>query len=140
MAACESASREEAWGRRADPKQITIPERRIIERPRLLNQLEETDARTILLIAPAGYGKTTLARQWAQHRDVAWFTSTLRSADVASLSRSLAGSLSAVRPDLAVQIDETLRSMKNPARELEALSESFITELGPIAESLVSHR
>ena len=39
---------------------------RIIERPRLIKLLDETDARTILLLAPAGYGKTTLARQWAK--------------------------------------------------------------------------
>ncbi|HEY0415195.1 MAG TPA: hypothetical protein VGC78_02310, partial [Gaiellaceae bacterium] len=41
-------------------------QRRIIERPRLTKLLDETDARTILLLAPAGYGKTTLARQWAK--------------------------------------------------------------------------
>src|SRR3954464_10146986 len=59
-------------------------ERRIIERPRLMKLLDETDARTILLLAPAGYGKTTLARQWggtlsglvsvrltSDHRDIA---------------------------------------------------------------------
>ena len=51
------------------------PTRRIIERPRLLNQLEETDARTILLIAPAGYGKTTLLRQWADGTSPdCWYT------------------------------------------------------------------
>jgi LuxR family maltose regulon positive regulatory protein len=60
--------------------------RRIIERPRLIKLLDETDARTILLLAPAGYGKTTLARQWLKSmsrcitlsltpsdRDVLWF-------------------------------------------------------------------
>ncbi|HEU5371568.1 MAG TPA: hypothetical protein VFU51_04180, partial [Gaiellaceae bacterium] len=41
-------------------------DRRIIERPRLIKLLDETDAHTILLLAPAGYGKTTLARQWAK--------------------------------------------------------------------------
>ena len=41
-------------------------ERRIIERPRLIKMLDECDARVILLLAPAGYGKTTLARQWAK--------------------------------------------------------------------------
>ena len=36
-------------------------ERRIIERPRLIKLLDESEARIILLLAPAGYGKTTLA-------------------------------------------------------------------------------
>ena len=33
----------------------------IIKRPRLTRLLDETEARVILLVAPAGYGKTTLA-------------------------------------------------------------------------------
>ena len=49
----------------AQPK-VVRREPRIIERPRLIKLLDETDARTILLLAPAGYGKTTLARQWAR--------------------------------------------------------------------------
>ena len=36
----------------------------IIERPRLIKLMEESGARVIVLHAPAGYGKTTLARQW----------------------------------------------------------------------------
>ena len=36
----------------------------IIKRPRLTRLLDETEARVILLVAPAGYGKTTLAREW----------------------------------------------------------------------------
>ena len=42
--------------------------RHIIERPRLLKLLDETEAKIILLVAPAGYGKTTLARQWLRKR------------------------------------------------------------------------
>ena len=37
---------------------------RIIERPRLIRLLDESPARIKMLVAPAGYGKTTLARQW----------------------------------------------------------------------------
>jgi ATP/maltotriose-dependent transcriptional regulator MalT len=107
----------------------------MIDRPRLLNQLEGTNARTILLIAPAGYGKTTLARQWAQHRNAAWFAGSLGSADIATLSRGLGESLAVFAPDLAVQVDEALRAMENPARELDSLSEIFIRHLGASADS-----
>ncbi|HEX6761959.1 MAG TPA: hypothetical protein VF094_04080, partial [Gaiellaceae bacterium] len=41
-------------------------ERGLIERPRLTKMLDECEARVILLLAPAGYGKTTLARQWVK--------------------------------------------------------------------------
>ncbi|MGZ8740459.1 MAG: hypothetical protein ACXWZ8_07675 [Gaiellaceae bacterium] len=37
--------------------------RRIIERPRLTRLLDEGQGRIKMLVAPAGYGKTTLARQ-----------------------------------------------------------------------------
>ena len=46
----------------------SVGQRHIIERPRLLKLLDETEARIILLVAPAGYGKTTLARQWLKTR------------------------------------------------------------------------
>ena len=46
----------------------SIGQKHIIERPRLLKLLDETEAKIILLVAPAGYGKTTLARQWLRTR------------------------------------------------------------------------
>jgi len=55
--------------------QAKAPQRtqpKIIERPRLTRQLDECAARTILLVAPAGYGKTTLARQWLADKPHAW--------------------------------------------------------------------
>ena len=105
------------------------PERRIIERPRLLKQLEETSARTILLIAPAGYGKTTLARQWAQTTGAAWFTATHASADVAALARGLADSLKQLDPRLPRHVDETLRAIQNPSKDLTPLIDVFLTHL-----------
>ena len=41
-----------------------LKRRRIIERPRLFAFLDESRARVRTLVAPAGYGKTTLAEQW----------------------------------------------------------------------------
>ncbi|MGZ4333290.1 MAG: hypothetical protein ACXVRJ_03345 [Gaiellaceae bacterium] len=78
------------------PKAVQA-ERRIIERPRLIKLLDETDARTILLLAPAGYGKTTLARQWAKTLNGAvWVTLTPAHRDVAVIATELAR---AVDPD-----------------------------------------
>jgi LuxR family maltose regulon positive regulatory protein len=48
--------------------------RHIIERPRLTRLLDESSARVILLVAPAGYGKTTLARQWLGDKQHAWYS------------------------------------------------------------------
>ncbi len=60
--------------------QIPMGRRRIIKRPRLTRLLDDANARLVLLVAPAGYGKTTLARQWlAEGRRLhAWYTATSR--------------------------------------------------------------
>ena len=43
-----------------------------IDRPRLLQRLDEmADSQVLLVVAPAGYGKTTLVSQWAAGRDPA---------------------------------------------------------------------
>jgi LuxR family maltose regulon positive regulatory protein len=63
----------------------------IIERPRLITALEKADARVVLFCAPAGYGKTTLARQWStrQKRQPVWYRTTRASGDVAALAVGL---------------------------------------------------
>ncbi|MGH2934362.1 MAG: LuxR C-terminal-related transcriptional regulator [Gaiellaceae bacterium] len=72
-----------------------------IKRPRLTKLLDEAGGRILLLLAPAGYGKTTLAREWTGERDgIGWYTGTPAMADVAGLS---------------VGIAETLAEMSDPA-------------------------
>jgi ATP/maltotriose-dependent transcriptional regulator MalT len=45
-----------------------------IKRPRLTKLLDEAGGRILLLLAPAGYGKTTLAREWTAEKDrVGWY-------------------------------------------------------------------
>jgi DNA-binding CsgD family transcriptional regulator len=101
----------------------------IIERPRLMNRLRGSAARTILLIAPAGYGKTILTRQWADAVDAVLLTTTLGSADVAELARRLAAALEPSAPGLFRLVDESVRTMQNPARELDRLDELFTEKL-----------
>ncbi|HKT43344.1 MAG TPA: hypothetical protein VJQ85_00980, partial [Gaiellaceae bacterium] len=63
----------------------------IIERPRLTKLLDEAGARIILLLAPAGYGKTTLAQQWTRPQErVDWYAGGRGMIDVAGLSVGMA--------------------------------------------------
>jgi LuxR family transcriptional regulator, maltose regulon positive regulatory protein len=75
----------------------------IIERPRLIAHLaEDGGSRVSVLAAPAGYGKTTLARQWAERQTgpVAWYRTTRASGDVALLAVQLDELLASVAPEL----------------------------------------
>ncbi len=75
----------------------------IIERPRLIERLDEGGgSRVNVLAAPAGYGKTTLARQWSERQSgpVAWYRTTRASADVALLAVELDDLLASVAPEL----------------------------------------
>jgi DNA-binding CsgD family transcriptional regulator/tetratricopeptide (TPR) repeat protein len=55
--------------------------------------LDESEARIILLVAPAGYGKTTLIRDWVAElvgQRVAWYRAESAAADSAALAAGLA--------------------------------------------------
>ena len=69
-----------------------------IERPRLTRLLDEATAPVIMLIAPAGFGKTTLARQWLAPRRRGWYRGSPAAADVAALAVGLARSGGRDRP------------------------------------------
>jgi ATP/maltotriose-dependent transcriptional regulator MalT len=75
----------------------------IIERPRLIARFtEDGGARVTVLAAPAGYGKTTLARQWAERQTgpVPWYRASRASGDVALLAVQLDDLLASIAPDL----------------------------------------
>jgi LuxR family transcriptional regulator, maltose regulon positive regulatory protein len=99
--------------------------RRIIERPRLLALLNGSPARVRTLIAPAGYGKTTLAEQWVgqEGRRHAWFTARPSSTDVAALALGLARAATAIVPDCDVRLREHLRALPAPAEHVDVLAE-----------------
>ena len=81
----------------------------IIERPRLIGRLAEGGgARISVLAAPAGYGKTTLARQWSQRQTgpVAWYRTTRASGDVALLAVQLDELLASIAPELPREPDK----------------------------------
>jgi LuxR family transcriptional regulator, maltose regulon positive regulatory protein len=104
---------------------------RIIERPRLMKLLDETDARTILLLAPAGYGKTTLARQWAKTlTSSVWVSLTAAHSDVAWLAEDLARLAGGEGGPAARSIREHIRARSNPQRAARELGAALVEHFG----------
>ena len=101
---------------------LAAANRHIIERPRLTRLLDETTARVILLVAPAGYGKTVLARQWVQDRPHSWLHATSACADVAALATETAACLSGVLGHGSPDVSNWLRAASNPASAPDTLA------------------
>ena len=100
---------EEAEGQASAPRamvEVTLTDiagpSHIIKRPRLTKILDETEARIILLCAPAGYGKTTLAREWVATRrePVFWYSGGPAMADLAAFAVDLVEILVADRSEV----------------------------------------
>ncbi|HSC49432.1 MAG TPA: LuxR C-terminal-related transcriptional regulator [Gaiellaceae bacterium] len=108
---------------------LSVANSHIIERPRLTRLLDETTARVILLVAPAGYGKTTLARQWMRQRTHAWLHATSASADVAALAAAISGSMASVLGEPSPATANWLKVTSNPADSLEALAALQLEDL-----------
>jgi LuxR family maltose regulon positive regulatory protein len=99
--------------------------RPIIDRPRLLDLLED-EARVIHLLAPAGYGKTTLLRQWhRRHPEAYWFTADGGASDVARLAMGLALALQRVRPGLPDRLGQVLLALTNPEQQVDRIVDTF---------------
>ena len=101
--------------------------RHIIERPRLTRLLDQTQARVIMLVAAAGYGKTTLARQWLEGKPHVWYGVTSASSDVAALVLGLARVLTTPGNQEFALLRERLRAAREPEQEVPRLIELFAT-------------
>ena len=116
----------------ANAAQPTVVRRepRIIERPRLIKLLDETDARTILLLAPAGYGKTTLARQWAKTLNGAvWVTLSAEDRDIAAIATKLARASDADELGAQAYVATYVKAHRNPQRRAREIARVVATEL-----------
>jgi LuxR family maltose regulon positive regulatory protein len=115
---------------------VAAGRRHIIKRPRLTRLLDETTARVILLVAPAGYGKTTLAREWLATRpESGWWTASSASADVAAFAAGLARAASMILPGIDAILDGHLRSTAVPSREPHELASLLVRELAAWPQS-----
>ncbi len=102
-----------------------LQRRRIIERPRLVALLDESTARVRTLVAPAGYGKTTLAEQWVRMagRRGAWFTARPSSTDVAALALGLARACAGLVEGCDMRLREHLRAVPAGGENVAILAE-----------------
>lgn len=103
--------------------------RRHAQRPRLTKVLDETRAQAILLTAPAGYGKTTLAREWLQGREqVAWYRATPASADLAAFSTGLVDVIGPLVPGAGQRLRQRVR-LGDPEKATRPLAELLADDL-----------
>jgi DNA-binding CsgD family transcriptional regulator len=106
-----------------------VARRRIIKRPRLTRMLDESRARIILLVAPAGYGKTTLAHEWLDERQATWYRCGPASADVAALAVGLATATSEIVPGAGDRMRQRLRATDRPDEDASILAEMLAEDL-----------
>jgi DNA-binding CsgD family transcriptional regulator len=93
--------------------------------------LDQSKARVRMLVAPAGYGKTTLAEQWVNRegRRAAWYTARSSSTDVAALALGLARAATAVIEGCDHRLREHLRALPAPAENVQTLAEILSEDL-----------
>ncbi len=109
-------------------------ERRIVRRARLLEQLDGVVARTVLLAAPAGYGKTTLARQWLEHTGGAWLGITAASCDIPVLARDLAAAVADLSPIELRRVETALKAAPAPLDQARAVARVILAQVASPVE------
>ena len=106
-----------------------VSRRGIIKRPRLTRMLDESGARIILLVAPAGYGKTTLAHEWLEGKRAAWYRGSHASADVAALAVGLATAAAEIVPNAGDRMRQRLRATDRPEEDARILAEMLAEDV-----------
>jgi LuxR family maltose regulon positive regulatory protein len=112
---------------------IPPAQRHIIERPRLYRLLDQANARIILLVAPAGYGKTTLARQWTSRhgKRAFWYRSDTSSTDPAALARGIANAVASEFHDAPRRLQEYLLGANRPQDAPSVLADVLAESIAP---------
>jgi ATP/maltotriose-dependent transcriptional regulator MalT len=111
--------------------ELAAASRYIIKRPRLTKLLDESSAKIKMLIAPAGYGKTTLAREWTSQLDVpiAWYECGHSAADLAAFSANVARAMQPVLPGVGESMIKALGSTYTAAENPEQLASLLAEDL-----------
>src|SRR6187401_2600194 len=94
----------------------SAPRAGVVRRSALLERMERSDASVLTVVAPAGYGKTTLLAQWSEHGTypVAWLSIDDADNDPAALCTGIATALDRVGP-VGSDVFGAVAAQRNPA-------------------------
>ena len=115
---------------------VEAARRYIIKRPRLTRLLDNANARALMLVAPAGFGKTTLAREWVADRPHVWYRGTTATADVAALIAGLSTATSEVIPGVGARAVARMRATGTPEQDVDILADLFAEDLAEWPDDL----
>jgi len=112
---------------------------RLVERARLIERLDTAALPPLaLIVAPPGFGKTTLANQWAQLQDmprVCWFTVDQDDNDPIRFFGYVIAALQSANPSFGTQLVELLQSAQ--ADILKPVIAALINELSTQPEPIL---
>jgi LuxR family transcriptional regulator, maltose regulon positive regulatory protein len=117
------------WAMAGIETAVEAARRYIIKRPRLTRLLDNANARVLMLIAPAGFGKTTLAREWVADRPHVWYRGTPATADVAALAARFAETISEVIPNAGARAVNRMRATGTPEDDVAIIADLFAEDL-----------
>jgi ATP/maltotriose-dependent transcriptional regulator MalT len=84
----------------------------------------------VVITAPAGYGKTSLACEWlADHPAVAWYRATTASADLAAFSVGVVEVVQPISPGAGERLRQRLHVAEAPERAVRPLAELLAEDL-----------
>ncbi len=109
----------------------------IVSRPRLVERLATSDAPVGIVVAPPGFGKTTLLVQWqaSEERSFAWLSLDEGDDDPIAFWASLVASIARVIPGFGSTVAPALSSMGGLA--LDAVVARILNELDALDQQIV---
>ena len=148
MGAPSMARRGDGARSKAVPPGLVAP---IIHRPHLERRLDDAlQRRLTLVVADAGFGKSTLLASWAADREVAWYTVTAADAEVGVFAGGVVDALGVRLPELAIAFrglvdagrgpdadaDEPIRAVAHGALVADALDAYLVQDLVLVVDDL----
>ena len=110
--------------------------RDVVQRPRLLNQLQSPSS-LVLVVAPAGYGKTTLVSSWLETFPMpsAWFALDESDNNIGIFLQYLSAAIQTRFPLIGGRTINLFRTAGSPS--INSISHSLLNELSAIDQDFI---